>query len=195
MYDIYRLNGDGAQLIGEGYPLTYTAVDEYAPFGDDITLYYRVALRTVDGDINYADFEYSADGDYLRFDWDGYYLESPYSVVVADSYTKSVDIRQHIDGSTAGYWNSNIERKSSLSTDVIKIIQPNEANLARQLGRYAGTVFVRTTNGDAYEADVQVTDLSSKNKAVYAIAFDATEVGLTQEYMLPIPETEEEEEP
>ena len=194
VYDIYRLNGDGAQLIGEGFPLNHVVADEYAPYGDGLTLYYRIALRTVDGDISYSDFEYEAEGDYLRFDWDGYYLESPYSVVVGDSYSKDVDIRQHMDGTSSGYWNSNIQRKSSLSTDVIRIIQPTEVDLARRLGRHAGTVFVRTPNGDAYEADVQVTDLSSKNKAVYAIAFDATEVGLTQEFMLPIPQNEEEEE-
>ena len=194
VYDIYRLSGDGAQLIGEGLPLEYSVVDEYAPYGEGITLYYRVVVRTEDGDINFADFEYVADGDYLRFDWDGYYLESPYSVSVVDSYSKDVDIRQHMDGSSAGYWNNNIQKKGSLSTDVIKIIQPTEADLARQLARYAGTVFVRTPNGEAYEADVQVTDLSLKNKAVYSIAFDATEVGLTKAFMLPIPETEEEEE-
>lgn len=195
VYDIYRLSADGAQLIGEGFPLTYTTVDEFAPFGEDLTLYYRVALRTVDGDVDFADFEYSADGDYLRFDWDGYYFESPYSVAVSDSYDKSVDIRQHMDGNSSGYWNSNVRKKSSLSTDVIRIIQPTEADLARQLGRYAGTVFVRTPAGEAYEADVQVTELSSKNRAVYSIAFDAIEVGLTAEFMLPIPEVEEEEEP
>lgn len=192
VYDVYRLNGDGAQLIGAGLPLTYTAVDEYAPFGEDLTLYYRVAIRTVDGDTNYADFEYSADGDYLRFDWgDGFYLESPYTVRFGDSYNKSVDIRQHMDGTSGGYWNSNIERKGSLNTDIIRLIQPTEIASARQLARYPGTVFVRTPGGDAYEADVQVTDLSLKNKAVYTVAFDATEVGLTQEFMLPIPAEEE----
>ena len=97
-----------------------------------------------------------------------------------------------MDGSSAGYWNQNIERKGSLSTDIISIIQPDEVDKARQLGRYAGTVFVRTPSGSAYEADVQVTDLSVKNKAVYSVAFDAKEVGLTQEFMLPIPSEEEE---
>ena len=191
VYDVYRLNGDGAQLIGSGLPLTHTTADEYAPFGDGETLYYRVAIRTVDGDEEYDDFEYSADGDYLRIDWDGYYFESRYSVSVSDSYQKSVDIRQHMDGSVDGYWNSNIMRKGSLSTDVIELIQPEQVARARQLGRYAGVAFVRTPDGSAYEADVQVTDLSHKNEAVATIAIDATEVGLTQEFMLPLPTTDE----
>ena len=65
--------------------------------------------------------------------------------------------------------------------------------LSRQLGRYAGAVFVRTANGSAYPADVQITDLSVKNKAVTAIAVDATEVGLTEEFMLPSPYEVEDE--
>ena len=66
-------------------------------------------------------------------------------------------------------------------------MQPEEINLARALARYAGAVFVRTKNGSAFVADVQVTDLSIKNKAVTTIAIDATEVGMTQEFMLPSP--------
>ena len=194
VYDIYRLSGDGAQLIGEGFPLNYTAVDEYAPFGEDLTLYYRIAIRTQDGDIAYSDFEYVASGKYLRFDWDGYSLELPYNLSIGESYKKSVDIRQHMDGSSDGYWNQNIERSGSLSTDVIRLEQPNEISLAKQLARYPGVVFVRTPNGDAYEADVQVTNLSATHKNLTSVAIDATEVGLTQEFMLPVPETEEEEE-
>ena len=92
-----------------------------------------------------------------------------------------------MDGSVDGYWNPNIERSSSFNSSIIKLIQPEEINLARQLARYAGPVFVRTKNGSAFVADVQVTDLSVKNKAVTAIAVDATEVGMTDEFMLPSP--------
>lgn len=200
VYDIYRLSGDGAQLIGRGFPLgqaadPYITTDMYAPFGDDMTLYYRIAIRTPDGDVEYADFEYNADGNYIRLDWDSYSLELPYDITIADSYEKSVDIRQHMDGSTDGYWNQNIQRKGTLATDVIRLEQANEIALARQLGRYPGVVFVRTPDGSAYEADVQVTDLSAESKHLASIALDATEVGLTQEFMLPIPfDLEEEEE-
>ena len=192
VYDIYRLSGDGAQLIGDGFPLTYTAVDEYAPFGDDLTLYYRIAIRTQDGDVAYSDFEYNADGGYLRFDWDGNILELPYDITITDGYKKSVDIRQHMDGSSDGYWNKNIERTGSLSTDVIRLEQAAEIDLAKQLARYPGVVFVRTPDGSAYEADVQVSDMSVQSRNITSIAIDATEVGLTQEFMLPIPEEEEE---
>ena len=193
VYDIYRMDGGNAHLIGRDFPLTFTATDEYAPFGDNEELYYRIALRTVDGDVEFADKEYELTSNTIRFDWQGGTLELPYGVSIGDSYSKNVEFRQHMDGSVDGYWNENIERKGSYSSSVIKLIQPDEINLARQLARYAGAVFVRTANGSAYTADVQITDLSVKNKAVTLIAVDATEVGLTEEFMLPTPNEQEDE--
>ena len=195
VYDIYRMDVEKPSLIGEGFPLTHTVIDEYAPFGDDVPLFYRVALRTVDGDVEVADIPYEAQCEHMRFDWSGGSLELPYGLMYGETFTKDVDIRKHLDGSTDGYWNNNIERKSSLASDVIKIVQLRDIERARNLARYAGPVFVRLPNGAAFEADVQVTDLSKKNDAVVAMAFDATEVGLTDEFILPIPfDLEEEEE-
>lgn len=186
-YDIYRMDGGKACLIGEGFPLTHTVIDAFAPFGDSEDLFYRIALRTIDGDVEFADIEYTLPSKILRFDWQGGTLELPYGNSIGDNYKKAVEFRQHMDGSVDGYWNKNIEHGASYSSSIIKLIQPEEVTLARQLARYAGAVFVRTPNGSAYSADVQVTDLSVKNKAVTAVAFDATEVGLTEEFMLPNP--------
>lgn len=195
VYDIYRMDIEKPNLIGLGFPLTHTVVDEYAPFGDETPLSYRFALRTVDGDVSYDDVEYEASCENMRFDWAEGSLELPYGLSIGDSFKKDSDIRQHMDGSSDGYWNQNIERKSSLNSSIIKILQPQDIERARSLARYAGPVFVRLPNGSAFEADVQVTDLSVKNKAVTAIAIDATEIGLTNEFMLPTPyELVEEEE-
>ena len=196
VYDIYRMDGAKAYLIGEGFPLTHTVIDEYAPFGDG-EMYYRIAIRTADGDVEFAEKEYSLPSKTVRFDWEDGSLELPYGITIGDNYKKSVEFRQHMDGSVDGYWNQNIERGGSYNSSIIKLIQPEEINLARLLARYAGAVFVRTANGSAFTADVQVTDMSVKNEAVTAIAIDATEVGLTEEFMLPTPfvlEEEEEEE-
>ena len=191
VYDIYRMDGDMVKLIGEGFPLTHTTADEYAPFGN-AALKYRVALRTVDGDVSFADIEYTLPCDSLRFDWDGGSIEFPYNLAISDKYEKDVEFRQHMDGSVDGYWNPNITRTASLNTDVIILKQAREIELTRNLARYPGAVFVRTPNGNAYAADVQVTNMDSENKHITAIAIDATEVGMTQEFMLPIPEEEEE---
>lgn len=186
MYDIYRLTGDGAYLIGEGFPLTYTAVDEFAPFGTELTLHYRVAIRTADGDFEFADIEYLAEGTNMRFDWAEGSLELPYNLSIADKYKKDVDVRDHMNGSTDAYWNQNIRRSASLNSDMIYLDQQDEITLARHLARYTGPVFVRTPDGSAYEADVQVSDLSGDGRMT-AIALDATEIGLTQEFVLPTP--------
>lgn len=193
LYDIYRITGDGARLIGEGFPLTYTAVDEYAPFGDDMTLHYRIAVRTVDGDAEFSDIEYAAPGSTMRFDWADGSLELPYNISISDKYAKDVEIRNHMGGDTDAYWNENITRTGSLNSDLIRLEQQDEINMARQLARYAGAVFVRTPDGSAYEADVQVSDLSTDG-TMSSIAVDATEIGLTTEFILPTPYNLEEEE-
>ena len=189
VYDIYRMSGDAITLIGRSFPLSYTVTDKYAPFSNDGELHYRVALRTVDGDTDFVDVAYTlrCAEKFVRFDWRGGSLELPYGTSIGENYSKSVEFRQHMDGSVDGYWNDNIEHGASFNSSVIKLIQPKEIALARQLARYAGAVFVRTSEGGAFAADVQVTDLSVKNKAVTAIAIDATEVGITDEFMLPNP--------
>lgn len=191
-YDIYRLTGDGAVLIGSSFPLEYTVRDLYAPFGESMTCSYRVAIRTADGDVEFNDIEYVLESSSLRLDWSEGSLEFPYNLSIADTYKKDIDIRQHMDGSTDGYWNQNIQRSASLSTDVIRIDQQADIDLTRQLARYAGPVFVRTPEGTAYEADVQVTDMSGDNNVLMAIAFDATEIGVTDEFILPTPYIMEE---
>lgn len=193
VYDIYRLTGDGAYLIGRGFPLTYTAVDEYAPFGDELTLYYRVAIRTPDGDVAFCDYEYFADGAVMRFDWQGGSLELPYNIDIGDKYAKDVEIRKHLNGDSDAYWNQGVTRNGSLKSDLIRLEQQDDVTRARQLARYPGAVFVRTPDGSAYEADVQVTDMSVDGP-LEAIAIDATEIALTPAFILPIPfELEDEE--
>ena len=194
-YDIYRMDVEKPVLIsGEGYPLQYTAIDYFSPFGDSITLYYRIACRTADGDTDFADIEYTAQCENIRFDWSGGSLELPYGIAMAEKFTKDVAIRKHMDGSSDGFWNLNVERKASLHSDVIKIIQPKDIERTRLLARHTGPVFVRLPNGSAYEADVQVSDLSKKNEAGVSVAFDATEIGLTTEFSLPVPYVAPEEE-
>ena len=122
----------------------------------------------------------------MRFDWAEGSLELPYNLSIADKYKKDVEVRDHMNGSTDAYWNQNIRRSASLNSDLIYLDQQDEITLARHLARYTGPVFVRTPDGSAYEADVQVSDLSGDGR-MSAIALDATEIGLTQEFILPTP--------
>lgn len=194
VFDIYRMTGDRAVLIGESFPLTYTVMDEYAPFGEDMTMYYRIALRTADGDVNFSDIEYELIGSCIRLDWADGSLELPYNLSIADKYKKDFQLRTHMSGNTDGYWNKAVTRTASLRTDVIRISQQTEIALARKLARYTGPVFVRTPAGTAFEANVEVADMSADNKAVMTIALDASEIDLTQEFLLPPPHRMQDEE-
>lgn len=186
VYDIYRVTGDGYYMIGEGFPLTHTTTDNYSPFGDALTQEYRFAIRTADGDVEFEDVEYVAAGSKMRFDWPGGVLELPYNIQIGDKYKKDVQIRKHMDGSNDAYWNSNIERTGSLNSDLIRLEQQDDVLKARALAHYPGAVFVRTPDGSAYEADVQISDMSTDG-LLETIAIDATEIGLTDEYTLPTP--------
>jgi len=195
VYDVYRVTHDGVRRVSPdgGFPLTHDVVDDYAPFGDAGDYLYRVACRTADGDVAWSDlYYYMEGGGMLRFDWgESDYVELPYNLGISDSFSKDFERRAHMDGSREGYWAPGRERDARLSTDVMRIADAGKATALRSLAQHAGPVWVRTPDGSAYEADVQVTDMDVSGGAI-AVQLDAKEVdGRT--YVLPVPQTEEGE--
>lgn len=193
VYDVYRYTADGAQLIGSGYPSGYSVTDEYAPFGKDMDLYYRVATRTADGDIEFADIPYKFGLRTLRFDWPYGTLELPYNIEIDDSYSKNVTFRSHMDGVYNGYWNPGVKRTAKYSSQLIRLESQEDIARARQLARYPGSVFVRTPDGSAFEADVQINDMSTSG-VMQLFSLSITEIEPTGNYDLPPYEVAEEEE-
>lgn len=189
-YDIYRLTADGAALIGQSWPLTATVTDEYAPFGDGLDLAYRIAVRTADGDEAWTDVPYALGGDVIRIDWPSGPVELPYDIAISDSYKKDYKVDGYLDGQRDAFHNQGVERTAGLSTNVIRIEDQETAARVRSLGEYPGTAFVRTPDGSAYEAVVEVTDLSTTGP-VLSVSIDTIEVRLGADHMLP-PWTEEE---
>jgi hypothetical protein len=183
-YDVYRMTGDGATLIGSDLPLDATVADEYAPFGTGMDLAYRVACRTADGDVAWTDVAYELAGDAIRVDWQGGTVELPWNVAISDGYSKDVDVHEYLDGSTDALYNSGVRRSAKLSTDVIRLDEQATVDAVRALARHDGPAFVRTPDGSAYEADVQVTEMSTQGPIV-AVALDCTEVRATEEFLLP----------
>lgn len=181
-YDVYRLTGGGAVLVAEGAELDATVTDRFAPFGTALPLYYRIALRTSDGDTAWSDFLYYQDGGSVRFDWEGGSVELPYNIELQDGYSKGVEVRTHMDGTQDAYWDGSAARKAAMSTDVIRVEQAADLEAVRRLARYAGPVFVRTPDGQAFAANVNVTDLSG-NSQLAAVAFDAEEIELLEGFM------------
>lgn len=177
VFDLYRVTADGAQLIAAGVQYGNSVRDRWAPFGEDVDLSYRIATRTVDGDVDWADFAYALRADYLRFDWDGKSVELPYNVRLKDKFKKSFKARSYLDGTVGGYWNEATERSSSFDTAFIKITDQGALRLVRELAQYAGAVFVRTPDGAAFEANVSVDEISSlASSLVGEASFSATEI-------------------
>lgn len=192
VYDIYRLTQDGAQLIGEGWPLSATVTDAYAPYGDGMALAYRVACRTADGDVQFADVSYQMGGSAIRFDWAGQSVELPYNIAISDGYAKDVDVHEYLDGSTDAFFNEGIRRTAKLSTDVLRLTDADTIAAVLDLAHHVGPAFVRTPTGAAYEADVQVESVAPTSQLA-AVSIDATEIRLTPAYQLPPYNVVEEE--
>lgn len=190
--DIYRLTPDGAYLIAADVPFGTPMVDPVAPFSDGSELAYRLVTRTADGDVDYRDVAYELAGGALRIDFGETSVELPYNIEMTDAFSKGFEARTHLDGSTAGYWEQSVGRRATLSTDIVALDHGQKALLS-ELGRHAGPCFVRTPNGSAYEADVQVGGITdSYGSAVAGVSIDATEVRLTEEWMA-VPENYGEE--
>ena len=192
-YNVYRVTPDGAYLIAEGCGLTETVIDPFAPYGGEGTAY-RVAIVTVDGDVDWLDYEYSMAGRDLRIDFGDSYIELPWNLSIADGYEKDFEARRKLDGSIDGYWNDGVMRTGGFSTDLIRITEQSKAVTVRALARYVGPVFVRTPDGCAYQANVTVSSFGgARMDAALAVQLDATEVDLTDEYRALLPDRDEEE--
>jgi hypothetical protein len=191
LMDLYRVMPDGPRLVAADVAPGETVVDGFAPYGEGQTAY-RVAYRTTDGDVAWADYPYQLAANELRIDWGTTYVELPYNLGMTDSYRKDFEARDHLDGSVAGYWNPAVTRKATLSTALVRIVDEGKAALVRDLAQHAGPALVRTPDGCCYEADVQVTSIPrSYDSAVLAVALDATEVALQSDHMATVQGTSE----
>ena len=193
--DVYRVTPDGSYLVLEGQPFDTRVTDMFAPFSNTAFTRYRLCTRTLDGDIEWREIGYRLKETSLRFDWGTSFddassnnstgLTLPYNVRISDSLDKNFESRLHMDGKYQGYWNSGIKRTASLSTDIIKVSDPEEKEKIRALGRYSGPVFVRTPDGCAYTANINVKTIPYEyNSLTMAIQIDATEIAMADEFMI-----------
>ena len=116
-------------------------------------------------------------------------MQLPYNVAIGDGWAKDVDVHSYLDGTVDALYGAAVTRTAKLSTDVIRVDDAGTASALHALARHVGTAFVRTPDGGAYEADVQVTSMGGTG-GVLAVQLDATEVRATGAYDLP-PEIEE----
>lgn len=193
--DIYRVTPDGYYLIAAGIPFGSVVRDPYPPYGTD-NLRYRVAVRTIDGDVEWADFPYDFensgfDQPPLRIDFGPQHIDLTHNVTVADAYAKTFEARTHVDGTTNGYWDEGVSRTGQLATALIREYEDDQLDLVRALARHVGPCFVRTTDGIAYQADVQINGINAgRGPSAMPVTIAATEVELTAEYMAVQEETD-----
>lgn len=179
--DIYRVTPDGPQQLIAGVPVDAVVYDQWAPFGGT-DLAYRVAVRTVDGAVSWADIGYDFDSAdvfsrVVRIDYGDGYFELDRNVTYDEGYEKGFEARKHLDGSAAGYWESGVMRTASASGIILAVYEADKEERLRELAAYTGPVFVRTSDGVAYEADAQVGNLAgSMSTAAVSVTLQLTEV-------------------
>jgi hypothetical protein len=183
--DVYRSTPDGAYLIARDVPFGKTVTDRFAPYSDGGELNYILCTRTVDGDIAWSDYTYELRHLSLRIDFGEESVELPYDIAKSDSWDKDFELREHLDGTRAGYWNAGATRKSTLSTNVIKVESAEQRMLLSDLAKHAGACFVRTPDGCAFPADVQVDSYGvAYSSGVLPVSISATEVAMTDAFRI-----------
>ena len=194
--EIYRMTPDGPIKILENGKFGTTYIDRYAPYSNHAELSYRVAARTIYRDVSWIDIPYTLSPGIgwsrgepfftMSFDWaEKRHLEVPYNLEFQDSYTKGFEAKTNLDGTITGWWNSAVQKSKSLKTVATKFSDPEQIELIRELAQYAGPVFVRTPDGDAFEADVQVSSIDNKYDGMTInVSFKATALTLTDEFKI-----------
>ena len=173
VYDVYRVTDDGVSLAAYGCADTDTVNDPYAPFGAK----YRIVTRTADGVTDWRDFPYAlqSNGD-LRIDFGGKYVELPFSLGANENYDKGFELVRHADGSSTGRWAKGTKHDGSFSVRQMPVSGAAAIGGLKELARYQGTCWVRTRNGGAFAANVEVRNLKPDWRNVYSVSLDVTEV-------------------
>lgn len=188
--DIYRLTPDGVYLIAAGVEFGKSVTDPFAPFSNHAPLQYRIVTRTEDGDYDWIDVSYSVRGYSIRFDW---FTETnqqrsvslPYNLRYYDKWHKQFEGVRSFDGGKTGWWLPGVDRTASLNTDMVRLDNFEDQALVRELANHAGVVFVRTPNGCAYAANVDVTEFPvDYDKLICEVKFEAEEIDLVPQFTI-----------
>ena len=185
MYDVYRKNANKYDLVASGLGLSDTLVDRHAPFGSNAILDYVIACRTVDGDIEAATYAYELPVNVLRFDWESTYVELPWNVEMDESFEKSFESREHVDGSVNGYFDKAVKATGSFRSAANRAGGYDQVNAVRQLAEYSGAVFCRTKQGTAFQCNVDVSGITNDYKSVQVpISMTITAMKLTEQFQI-----------
>ena len=194
--DVYRVTPDGVYSIGSDILFGTSVVDQYAPFSNAAPLKYRLVTKTEDGDIAWRDVSYMVHGHSIRFDWVAsragktnttHTVSLPYNLRYTDKWTKQFEGVRDLAGGKTGWWLPGVDRTVDLSTDLVRLSDFETKTLVRELANHSGPVFVRTPNGCAYTANVEVTAFPDEyDSLVQTVTFTAEEIDMIDEFRIPV---------
>lgn len=167
MCDIYRLSADRPELIMTGVPLDGIYVDPYPAIG--ALGGHRIVYRTENNDYitdenvpAWVDLGRNTggylDGDQAVIDFNGQRVILRYNTDLSSSWEKDFKETRYLGGSVQGDWNPSISRKSNVSSVMLSVDDQEMIQAMRQLADYPGQCYVRTQDGSAYAADIQVSE-------------------------------------
>lgn len=192
--DVYRIGLGRYDLIASGLAPGDTVTDMYAPYGPQ-GLAYRIATRTADGDVDFDDFAYELAGECVRIDYAGDgpgYVELFHNLKLKTQVEKDFEARKHLDGQVRGYWNEGAEKSVSIGATVDRAADPDLFRALCFLAEAPGAAFVRTPEGDAFMANVQVSGLDSEVASAAEISIDCERIAAGEPYLAEFDEGPEE---
>lgn len=176
VFDVYRSTPDGVSVLAEGVKLGQSVIDRWAPYGGEGNEYV-VCTRTQDGDMAWTGYDYALESKAVRFDWGNENVAMLYNIELDDSWEKDFEGRKYLDGTKDGWWNKGAERSMSVSADLNSLEGAEAETALRSMAQYAGEVFVRTPEGLAFAANVELSKLSTTySSRLVGTSFDIEEV-------------------
>lgn len=188
--DIYRVAADGAVRIASDAEWGRPYLDPYAPFNGEGTAY-RAATRTPYGSTSWADLEYRLSHDSARIDWPYGAVELPWSIAMSDARTKDSTVEKYLGGERRAHIGAAVARSVHISTELDPDVDAAWLRACVELSKYAGTCLVRTAEGDAFCAVVDVSlDRDGEGPCV-SVSIDAEETDPNGDYSaMPLEETD-----
>ena len=178
--DIYRLSADRPQLIVQEGDFGTVYVDPYPAFGENSG--YRCVCITPNGDYitgankpAWVDIPFMVDEQGIAIDFNGKHVVLPYDISMSHRWTKDFKLTQYLGGSQRGDWNPAVKRTGTFNVSLWA--DDEEIELVRDLAKWTGICHVRTPEGSAFTADVQVSESKNMQKwNVVSFTLTVTEV-------------------
>ena len=184
---VYRVTPDSCDVIAEDVAFETIVVDRYAPYSKNADLRYVIATRTAEGRMEWRTLTYKYARHGLRFDWGDRdherSIELPFDIELNPSYDKNVRVTSHMDGTTQAYFNPGVSKSESVSTKLVRLGNPHQFEMVKELAQYEGTCFFRAHDGSAYECVVKVSGISnSYSSQTSPVTMELTRVTLSDRF-------------